>query len=108
MTKASHHLLFCSHSLTSLLCLLSFSVCLPASHVHHHQQVIKDRRTNTSKKYGFVTFKEEADGDKALAELNGSELDGSKIDVEKSNQGAKGMYVSTSVFTNGSVVVVKG
>ena len=60
--------------------------------------MVKDRKTDQSKRYGFVTFKDDADGDKALAELNGSELDGSKIEVAHSHQGAKGECVCMYVF----------
>ena len=49
-------------------------------------QVCKDRRSGEKKGYGFVTFKDEEMGKKALEELHESELDGSKIDVEKSHQ----------------------
>jgi RNA recognition motif-containing protein len=46
-------------------------------------KVIKDRERNRSKGFGFVTMASEADADKAIAELNGKELDGRQIKVAK-------------------------
>ncbi|EWM23046.1 rna recognition motif-containing protein [Nannochloropsis gaditana] len=50
-------------------------------------QVCKDRNTGESKRYGFITFKDEADGKRAIEELHETELDGSKITVDRSTQG---------------------
>lgn len=43
--------------------------------------VIKDRETQRSKGFGFVTFTEEAPLSKAIDALNGKEVDGRKIRV---------------------------
>ncbi|MBP5252101.1 MAG: RNA-binding protein [Treponema sp.] len=43
--------------------------------------IIKDRETGNSKGFGFVDFAEESDAAKAVAILNGKELDGRKIRV---------------------------
>lgn len=44
-------------------------------------RVITDRETQRSKGFGFVTFKNEDDNQKAVDELNGKELDGRAINV---------------------------
>ena len=38
-------------------------------------KVILDRETNRSRGFGFVTFQEDADADKAMKELDGAQLD---------------------------------
>lgn len=43
--------------------------------------VAKDRDTNRSRGFGFVTFVDEADNQKAIDQLNGKELDGRAITV---------------------------
>ncbi|MEJ2190125.1 MAG: RNA-binding protein, partial [Acidobacteriota bacterium] len=43
--------------------------------------VITDRNSNRSRGFGFVTFEEDEAADKAMAELNGTELDGRTIRV---------------------------
>ncbi|HBD68152.1 MAG TPA: RNA-binding protein, partial [Treponema sp.] len=43
--------------------------------------VIKDRETQRSKGFGFVTFTEEQSLQKAIDALNGKEVDGRKIRV---------------------------
>lgn len=43
--------------------------------------VITDRDTNRSKGFGFVTFVNEDDNQKAIDQLNGKELDGRPITV---------------------------
>lgn len=43
--------------------------------------VAKDRETNRSRGFGFVTFVDEANNQKAIDELNGKELDGREITV---------------------------
>ncbi|OGK12627.1 hypothetical protein A3C98_00850 [Candidatus Roizmanbacteria bacterium RIFCSPHIGHO2_02_FULL_37_15] len=55
--------------------------------------IISDRYTGRSKGFGFVTFANEADAEKAIAELSNKEIDGRKIIVniakpreERSNQ----------------------
>jgi cold-inducible RNA-binding protein len=45
--------------------------------------VVKDRDSGRSKGFGFVEFEDEAEGKKALAEMNGKELDGREIVVNE-------------------------
>lgn len=45
--------------------------------------IIRDRMTNRSKGFGFVTFSTEEEAQKAIAELNESELDGRNIRVDE-------------------------
>jgi len=59
--------------------------------------VISDRDTGRSRGFGFVTFEDDEAADKAIAALNGTELDGRTIRVdvaqEKSrNRGGGGGY----------------
>jgi RNA recognition motif-containing protein len=59
--------------------------------------VISDRDTGRSRGFGFVTFEDDESADKAIAALNGTELDGRTIRVdvaqEKSrNRGGGGGY----------------
>jgi RNA recognition motif-containing protein len=44
--------------------------------------VISDRDTGRSRGFGFVTFEDDEAADKAIAALNGSELDGRTIRVD--------------------------
>ncbi len=44
--------------------------------------VISDRDTGRSRGFGFVTFEEDDAADKAVAALNGTELDGRTIRVD--------------------------
>ena len=44
--------------------------------------VITDRNSSRSRGFGFVTFEEDEAADKAVAELNGTELDGRTIRVD--------------------------
>ena len=44
-------------------------------------RVITDRDTGRSKGFGFVEFEDESNNDKAVAELDGKELDGRAISV---------------------------
>jgi RNA recognition motif-containing protein len=44
--------------------------------------VISDRDTGRSRGFGFVTFEDDDAGDKAVAALNGTELDGRTIRVD--------------------------
>ncbi len=39
-------------------------------------KIITDRESGRSKGFGFVEMENEADGEKAIKELNGAELDG--------------------------------
>ena len=44
--------------------------------------VISDRHTGRSRGFGFVTFEDDEAADKAIAALNGSQLDGRTIRVD--------------------------
>ncbi len=46
-------------------------------------KIIIDRQTGRSKGFGFVTMATEEGAQKAVAELNGKELDGREIKVSK-------------------------
>ncbi len=46
-------------------------------------KIITDRQTGRSKGFGFVTMAKEEDAAKAIEELNGKELDGRKLTVNK-------------------------
>ncbi|MDA3836980.1 MAG: RNA-binding protein [Nanoarchaeota archaeon] len=45
--------------------------------------IISDKFTKRSKGFGFVTFADEEAGKKALAEMNGKELDGRELKVSE-------------------------
>lgn len=45
--------------------------------------IIKDRATNRSKGFGFVTFTNEAEADEAIAKLNEYDLNGRQIVVNE-------------------------
>ena len=45
--------------------------------------VISDRFSGRSKGFGFVTFKEDASADKAIAEVNDKEVEGRKLKVNE-------------------------
>ena len=44
--------------------------------------IIKDKITGRSKGFGFVEMTEDKDGEKAIKELNGSEVEGRNIKVD--------------------------
>ncbi|MEK9675464.1 MAG: RNA-binding protein [Chloroflexota bacterium] len=46
-------------------------------------QVVNDRETGRSRGFGFVTFTDEGSSAQAIAEMNGSELDGRPIVVNE-------------------------
>jgi RNA recognition motif-containing protein len=50
--------------------------------------VVSDRDTGRSRGFGFVTFDDDESADKAVAALNGTELDGRaiKVDVAQAKQ----------------------
>jgi RNA recognition motif-containing protein len=54
--------------------------------------VISDRDTGRSRGFGFVTFDDDESADKAIAALNGTELDGRtiKVDVAQAKQRSNG------------------
>ncbi len=54
--------------------------------------VIKDRETNRSKGFGFVEMEKEEDVQKAIDALDGSELDGRKLRVNKSIPQERGSF----------------
>lgn len=45
--------------------------------------VITERDTGRSRGFGFVTFEDAAAADKAIAEMNGAELDGRSLNVNE-------------------------
>jgi hypothetical protein len=45
--------------------------------------LISDRETGRSRGFGFVTFENARDADKAIAEMNGAELDGRTLKVNR-------------------------
>lgn len=45
--------------------------------------IIMDRASGRSKGFGFVEFESDEDADKAIAEMNGKELDGRKLIVNE-------------------------
>lgn len=45
--------------------------------------VISDKFSGRSKGFGFVTFVNDADADKAIAEMNGKEVDGRELKVNE-------------------------
>jgi len=58
-------------------------------------KVISDRDTGRSRGFGFVTFDEEADGEKAMSDMDGKEIDGRGVRVneaqdKKSGGGGRG------------------
>jgi len=48
--------------------------------------VVKDRDTGRSRGFGFVEFDDAESADKAIAELNDSELDGRTIKVDQAKE----------------------
>ena len=49
-------------------------------------KVIMDRETNRSKGFGFVEMPDDAAGQKAIAELNGTQFNGRAIGVTEARQ----------------------
>ena len=45
--------------------------------------VIEDRETGRSRGFGFVEMTNQADGERAIAELNGKEVDGRELKVNQ-------------------------
>ena len=50
--------------------------------------VLTDRETGRSRGFGFVTFSEAEDGDKAIAEMDSKELDGRPLKVNEARERA--------------------
>lgn len=53
-------------------------------------KVISDRDTGRSRGFGFVTFEAPADADKAMAEMDGAELDGRNVRVNVAEDKRRG------------------
>ena len=49
-------------------------------------RLVTDRETGRSKGFGFVTFVNDEDADKAISEMDGQELEGRKIGVNLANE----------------------
>jgi len=52
--------------------------------------VISDRETGRSRGFGFVTFENNADADKAIEEMNGASLDGRSLNVNEAQARSSG------------------
>ena len=48
--------------------------------------VITDKYTGRSRGFGFVTFDSSEDGNKAIEEMNGSDLDGRRLNVNEARE----------------------
>jgi RNA recognition motif-containing protein len=53
-------------------------------------KVISDRDTGRSRGFGFVTFNDDDEAEKALSAMNGTELDGRTIRVDVANERSRG------------------
>ena len=49
-------------------------------------KIIMDRESGQSRGFGFVEFSTDAEGDSAIAVMNGQELDGRKLTVNEAKQ----------------------
>lgn len=52
--------------------------------------LVTDRETGRSRGFGFVTFANDADADKAMAEMNGKEIEGRAIKVSEARPPGEG------------------
>lgn len=68
----------------------SLRAAFEAHGVVSEAKVILDRETGRSRGFGFVTFDEAAEGDKAIEELDGKELDGRTIRVNEAENKPRG------------------
>ena len=48
--------------------------------------VIKDKYTDRSRGFGFVTFETKEAGEKAIEDMNGAELDGRRLNVNEARE----------------------
>ena len=55
-------------------------------------KVILDRETGRSRGFGFVTFENDDDADKAMDGMNGNELDGRTVNVNEARERAPRRY----------------
>lgn len=53
-------------------------------------KVISDRDTGRSRGFGFVTFDEQADGEKAMSNMDGKEIDGRQVRVNEAQDKKSG------------------
>jgi len=53
-------------------------------------KVITDRETGRSRGFGFVTFAEGGDADRAIQEMDGKELDGRSVNVNEARERSGG------------------
>ena len=53
-------------------------------------KVITDRETGKSRGFGFVTFENAADADKAIAEVDGREISGREVRVNEAEDKSRG------------------
>lgn len=58
--------------------------------------IIEDRETGRSRGFGFVEMTNQADGENAIAQLNGKEVDGRQLKVNEAkpqgDRGGRGSY----------------
>ena len=58
--------------------------------------IIEDRETGRSRGFGFIEMENKADGERAVAELNGKEVDGRELKVNEAkpqtNGGGRGGF----------------
>jgi RNA recognition motif-containing protein len=52
--------------------------------------IIEDRETGRSRGFGFVEMESQADGERAIAELNGKEIDGRELKVNEAKPQTNG------------------
>lgn len=52
--------------------------------------IIEDRETGRSRGFGFVEMTNQADGERAIAELNGKEIDGRELKVNEAKPQTNG------------------
>ena len=53
-------------------------------------KLITDRETGRSRGFAFITFGNDGDADKAIAEMNGTELDGRALRVNEARERSRG------------------